>query len=428
MINTPNIVLIGGSSNQVKRIKTVASEKFVILELQADSLQQLPSIEGLSKETLIFLFEGSTQKTLHQIHRLKEGFPGIPVIIAGRRPTRKSIISAFRQGADDFLIWPAEEKEILNLLERYKPSTRGRINRILRRWLRKFKTTLGQSARAERRPHARAETLGIFANLPFTSGIANDTSDQADLSIRFFGRFEIYFRGKKMKPIPGKKVTSLFAYLLYHHSKPLHREKLMAQFWGNNTPSSARNSLNVAIHAIRKHFDKICPHQELILYNRETYVLNPELDILTDVEQFVHYWQRGRDIEARQGLESAMGAFNKAVALYRGDFLEDMLYEEWCESERDSLMETYLLTLDRMSSYFLNEGSYTASINLCKKILEKDDCLEDGHRRLIICYDRLGMRDKAIRQYHKCARILKNELSVEPSDETKEIFVEISEG
>jgi DNA-binding SARP family transcriptional activator len=428
MENTPYIVLIGGASNQVRKIKAIAWDRFALLEFPANFDQHLHEIENLAGNVVIFFFHNPANEMTQALSQLKERFPKLPVVMVGKSSTRKDIIRAFRHGVDDFLIWPAEEKEVLFLLERYLSGSQYSPQRTFRNWWRKISRLLGlpKPGRQSRYPHA--DTLGISFHLPFPMDLTNDVRDQYDLNVRFFGRFELIFRGKKMKPLPGKKVTSLFAYLLYHHSKPIHREKLMAQFWGDNTPSSARNSLNVAIHTIRKHFHKICPHQEIILYHRETYVLNPELDILTDIDQFIHYWQWGREIEARQGLNSAMGAYNKAVALYRGDLLEDMLYEEWCESERDSAMEIYLLTLDRMSSFFLNECSYTATINLCKKILEKDDCLEDGHRRLIVCYDRLGMRDKAIRQYHKCARILKNELSVEPSDETKKIFVEISEG
>lgn len=57
-----------------------------------------------------------------------------------------------------------------------------------------------------------------------------------------------------------------------------------------------------------------------------------------------------------------------------------------------------------------------------RMMLEKDDCLENIHRKLILCYYQLGRRDLAIRQYHKCVEALQKELNIEPSLSTKELF------
>jgi LuxR family maltose regulon positive regulatory protein len=109
------------------------------------------------------------------------------------------------------------------------------------------------------------------------------------------------------------------------------------------------------------------------------------------------------------------------------DFLENIMFEEWCESERDNLKETYLFILNRLSDYFFQQKSYTASVNVCRKILAKDPCIEENHPRLIICYQNLGMRDIAIRQFYLCEETLKKELSVRPSDYTRSLFQAISQ-
>jgi DNA-binding SARP family transcriptional activator len=269
--------------------------------------------------------------------------------------------------------------------------------------------------------------MGIVPDFFIPSGKETDLLNQHDLIARFFGSFDIYFKGAKLKKVPGRKVSSLLAYLLLHHRRPVHREVLMDLFWGDNTPSSARNSLNVAIHHIRRHFSRAFPEQEIILYKNENYIINPELDIITDVELFTSQWRKGRIVDSSQGLDAAVPAYNKAAGFYRGDFLEELRYDEWCAAERDNLLETYLFLLDRLSSYFLQDGCYAAAINLCKKALSKDPCLEDMHRRLIACYDRLDYRDLAIRQYYRCREILQKELGVEPSEETRMLFQSISQ-
>ena len=199
----------------------------------------------------------------------------------------------------------------------------------------------------------------------------------------------------------------------------------MELFWGDVAPSSARNSLNVAISSIRKDLETLLEGRNTIIYENECYSINPELAILTDVEQFNYFWDKGKVIESTQGLEHALGAYNKALSLYRNDFLQHMLYEEWCEGERDTLKETYLFILNRLSVYYFANKQYDACINIGKKMLQKDNWLEDVHRKLIECYHALGLNDLAIRQYRKCEDTLKKELDVQPSNQTLELLKKI---
>jgi DNA-binding SARP family transcriptional activator len=58
-------------------------------------------------------------------------------------------------------------------------------------------------------------------------------------------------------------------------------------------------------------------------------------------------------------------------------------------------------------------------------MLEKDQCLEEVHRRLMECYANQGVTDKAIRQYELCKKILRRELDTQPSESTELLFREI---
>jgi hypothetical protein len=105
-----------------------------------------------------------------------------------------------------------------------------------------------------------------------------------DLDVRLFGRLRITYAGKKLPVFPGRKKEMILAYLLYHHDQDFHREQLMEKFWPDCEPSSARNSLNVAIHAIRNYLASFCTAKsEFLIFQRESYRWNPELNLVTDV-------------------------------------------------------------------------------------------------------------------------------------------------
>ena len=87
----------------------------------------------------------------------------------------------------------------------------------------------------------------------------------------------------------------------------------MERFWPNTPAASAKNSLNVAIYTIRKYFDAYFEDFNLILLEKENYYINSELDIHSDIKQFLKFWEKGRSIEMTEGAQIIYGAYNKAL-------------------------------------------------------------------------------------------------------------------
>lgn len=388
------------------------------------------SDESLRPSVIALIVEASGRKPAVQVKAVRKKFPAVPLLALAPQPQKDDILAAFRAGADDFLPLPLDKEGIAAALSRLATKHKavsGMPSSFFSRSASWLKEAVG-GFRKKRR--LLSGNLGILSS-PYRSLFSHAPGQKttaADLNVRFFGRFEVYAQGKALKRIPGSKINSLLAYFVFNHGKAIHREILMNEFWGENTPSSARNSLNVAIHSLRKYFQEALPIQEIILYKNECYSLNPGLDVTSDVRQFLDYWQKGKLIESSQGLENALGAYNKAKALYRGDFIENIHTDEWPERERDNLKEIYLLLLERLSSYFFQHQAYNVSLDLYKKILDADPCQESIHRQVMISYQMLGQRDKAIKQYQRCLAALKEELGVKPSEETKSVFEKISCG
>jgi DNA-binding SARP family transcriptional activator len=114
-----------------------------------------------------------------------------------------------------------------------------------------------------------------------------------------------------------------------------------------------------------------------------------------------------------------------ARALYSGNFMDEDLYDDWAATERDNFKEIYLAILDRLSENYIHTERFSSAVALCEDILSKDNCREDIHRRLMFSYYRAGCRDKALRQFKKCIEALKEELEVEPTKLTRQLYEEI---
>lgn len=240
------------------------------------------------------------------------------------------------------------------------------------------------------------------------------------------GQFEVRVNGVTIDSWPSRKGKSLAAYLLFHRDESNLRDLLMERFWPNVAYESARNSLNVALHGIRKSFKQVDPTREYIIYDTDRYRVNPEIPIQLDCETFMDCWQVAQRIEQVHGLPEAIAAYERAARLYSGDFIEGELFDEWICTERETILEAYLFTLDRLSAHYAAAHNYKTATTFCERILTKDDCRENVHRRLMRCYYHTGRRDRAIRQYHKCVKVLNEELEVTPSRMTVDLYEKIS--
>ncbi len=421
------IIAFGGTAAQLRRTKQAVDPENRLILLPAETELPLPPSAPLP-DGFLLLGAAVNDRLLDLLRALQVYYPGRPCIVITGKATRQEIIRLFRLGVADLLLEPTEI-EVLRHTFRDHLEHYHRSGGLLRRASAVIRRLFRRRIPAQRRQPAYdrpAEAFGIIAT-PAPDIAEAALPGNTDLHLRLLGPLEVRYKGRLLKKRPGKKILSLLSFLLYHHDKPVHREILMERFWADHAPASARNSLNVAIHQLRKLFQGICSGQDIILFENECYVVNPQLEVYSDVDQFNYLWQKGQLIEKRQGPEAALGAYQKAVSLYRGDLLQDLPYEEWCESERENLKDRYLMLLERLSLHFFEEGNYTVAANICKRILEQDNCLENAHRRLIICYDRLAQRDRAIRQYQRCAKALREELGIDPSRETNELFLTISE-
>ena len=245
------------------------------------------------------------------------------------------------------------------------------------------------------------------------------------LAVYCLGSFRVYQDDKLIIDWPSGKGRTIFKYMVANRGRPTPKDVLMDLFWRDADPEAARNNLNVAIYGLRQAFRAVRPDFSHVLFQDDHYLLNPAMTVWADVEEFVQRYEAGQSLERRGKLTEAMREYEIAEGLYQGDFLKEDLYEDWPMLRRESLKDRYLVILDQLSRYYLEKKRYTTCIHLCQRILAKDDCREDAHRRLMHCYSRQGQRNLALRQYHLCVEKLKEELEVPPTQETTALYEQI---
>jgi len=240
------------------------------------------------------------------------------------------------------------------------------------------------------------------------------------LTVHLFGQLDVRLDDVPVEDWPSGRGRALFKYLLTHRHPWPRREVLMDVFWPNAAPAAARNSLNVAVHGLRRAL-RASTSGPVVILEGGAYRLDPRIRLWLDVDEFERHAGDGRRLETAGELPGAVAAYERALALYQGDFLADDPYEDWPALAREQLLLTYQDVLDRLGGLYFGQHQYGACIALCRLLVARDPCREDAHRRLMRCYSRQGQPHLALRQYQACADALRRELLVDPEPATAEL-------
>ena len=246
------------------------------------------------------------------------------------------------------------------------------------------------------------------------------------LVVYCLGAFRVYQNDQLITEWDSLKARSILKYLTTHHRTPTIKDVLMDLLWPDADPEAARRNLHQAIYSLRQTLRRGQPDFPHIQFQDDCYLLNPEMELWVDCEEFEKHVQTGQRWEAAGRIAEAEAAYGIAENLYEGDFLEEDVYEDWPRTKRDYLRTTYLDLVNRLTSYYLEHGEYTPAITLCRKVLVQDNCREEAHHRLMQCYLAQGQRHLAVRQYQACVEALKEELGLTPSEETAALYHHIT--
>ncbi len=253
------------------------------------------------------------------------------------------------------------------------------------------------------------------------------------LYVQTLGPFRVWRDGREIERTAWEreKALHLLQYLICQRRHLTHREQILEALWPDSSPPSAAIGLRVALSTLRKALGFSTPeggdrHGDFIRREGESLRLDPSLGIRVDADEFESLIRSAQALEAQDPAQ-AIKVYESALALYRGDFLEENPYAEWAGQERERLRMLYLSAAGRVAELLVMQESYEEASQVCQEILRRDCCSEEAYYVLMLCYWKQGKRSLALRTYQRCEKWLRQELDVSPSPRTIELLQVISE-
>jgi DNA-binding SARP family transcriptional activator/predicted ATPase len=249
----------------------------------------------------------------------------------------------------------------------------------------------------------------------------------ARLALHLLGTLQVRLGGTPVAGFESDKERGLLAFLIEESHQPHRREKLVGLLWPEFTESAGRNNLRRVLSNLRRVLrDREPPGPPLLLTRQQTIQLNPAADVWVDARAFVALL----DPPTQQSIQT----LEQATALYRGDFLEGFslagspAFEEWLVLCRERYRRLMMDALHRLVEEVERQGRYERALELGWKQLDLEPWWEEAHQQLMRLLALSGRRSEALAQYHRCRRLLAEELAVAPSAETTGLFQQIRDG
>jgi len=247
----------------------------------------------------------------------------------------------------------------------------------------------------------------------------------ADIAASALGPLEVHVAGRRVPRWTSLKARAVFQYLLIHQDRPIRRDVLMSLQWPDHSHTSARNNLNVALYSLRNTLDGLAQGAQPVLYRDGCYLLNPELTWWIDRNEFLVAVDDAQRAHREHRLEQVIGAYAKAIRLYRGPLFEDDGDGEWYLPEQRRLQDLYGQALEGIAEIHFRLGELADAQRFGQLALGHDPCSETSHRLLMRCFASQHQQQLVGRQYQVCVAALRDELGVAPSGETTKLFREL---
>ena len=246
--------------------------------------------------------------------------------------------------------------------------------------------------------------MGPRSHLALTWVPASSAERCSVLRLRTFGGLELT---RDSAPLGGAALQprrlALLATLAVAGRQGLSRDRILALLWPNVVDARGRQALSQAIYALKRDADA----DEMIIGN-EQLRLNPDV-VWADIVDFQGAAAAGDDV--------------RVAALHAGPFLDGVHitdgdeFERWAELQRLKFGQIAEASLERLAVGADASGNHDAAIAYWRRLTVLDPLRTRVAVRLISALAARGDRAGALRHADAYARLVREELDAEPSQE-----------
>jgi DNA-binding SARP family transcriptional activator len=235
--------------------------------------------------------------------------------------------------------------------------------------------------------------------------------------IRLFGALEIEEGPRTLgaRDLGGARPKQVLEILLAARGHRVSTDRLADLLWGDQQPQDPPGSLQTFVSVLRR---RLAPDRdrarELVITETEAYRFASDL-VALDLDCFDQLLERS----AHEPTHAARRSLERALALVRGDVLEDEPYASWAQDLRGTYRGRVLGAHLEAADAALAELDYKAGLAHAEAAAALDCFSERAQRTAMLALYALGRQHHALATYREFRARLDRELGLEPTSETR---------
>ena len=179
------------------------------------------------------------------------------------------------------------------------------------------------------------------------------------LKVRMLGGFTLEYKGKELVLDRNNvsKTTQLFQLLLLHtQDGGISKAALIDALYGRSDVENKNGNLNNTIFRLRKQLTAAgLPESSYININGGMCTWDPDIETSVDVCDFKQTIESARHEKSQK---TKMEIYAKAWKLYTGEFLPDMMGEDWAAVENIACRDMYFDCVEELCHYLKTEEKF----------------------------------------------------------------------
>ena len=198
--------------------------------------------------------------------------------------------------------------------------------------------------------------------------------------------------------LPGAKLRALVTLLAVDAGSVVSVDRLIERLYGDHLPASPMNALRLLVSKLRKALAEV-GEDDVLVTQAPGYLLAVDRDAV-DVFRFERLCAEGRRVSEAQP-EDARDRLREALALWRGEALVDVAYDDVATVERLRLEELRLEALEDLIDAELSAGAHAEVLADLQRLTAESPLRERFWGQLIVALYRCGRQADALAAYQR---------------------------
>jgi two-component SAPR family response regulator len=235
--------------------------------------------------------------------------------------------------------------------------------------------------------------------------------------VQCLGEFRIFVDGSEItqEQWVSTKARDMLAYFVTHRQKHIPLEKATADIWPDQDQQG--RAFHSALYRLRQALRQGNEKTKFINVKSGEYWLDRS-QFTIDVDEF----ETAVTAASHSTTPESATWRKKAVSVYGGDYMSNLLYYDWTGVERRRLEDKFVQLLSEAAADQAQGENYTAALDLINRAIEQDALRENFYCQAMNYYAAMNNRSGLIRCYQMLSQELLETLNLSPSPTTQQHY------